>query len=131
MLSNRGHIWTNEEESTLLNELNNNVDVELIAINHKRSSLSIKCKCEDIAYKLYIKNIPTEEIMKQTKLDKEQFIEVIKKRETKNNIRNITPSINNETKNNDLLILKNEISEIKNDIKEIKNKLNELFNLIK
>ena len=43
-LSNRYKKWNNDEEQTLLNELNDNININEISKNHKRTILAIECR---------------------------------------------------------------------------------------
>jgi hypothetical protein len=65
--SNMGQKWTDEEETLLLRELNNDIDIETIAQKHNRTIGGINSRRREIAYKMYLKNISAEEIIKQTK----------------------------------------------------------------
>jgi len=67
--SNMGQKWSDEEDKLLLEELNNNIDIEIIAQKHGRTIGGINSRVQEIAYKMYLKNISIEEIIKQTKLD--------------------------------------------------------------
>ena len=69
-LSNRGQKWTNQEETLLLEEISKNMDIELIAQSHNRTVGGINARRREIAYKLYKNDIPVEEIIVKTKLDK-------------------------------------------------------------
>jgi hypothetical protein len=77
--SNTGQKWTDEEETLLLEELSKNIDIQLIAQRHKRTTGGINTRRREIVYKLYSNNNSIEEIILKTKLDEEQIIETIKK----------------------------------------------------
>lgn len=130
--SNTGQKWTDEEEKILLEELNKNMDIELIAQCHNRTTGGINARCREIAYKLYSNNISMEEIIVKTKLDKNQITETIKKRQHNpkkcNNITEINKPFSIE---NEIYEMKNEIYEMKNDIKELKNTIKELVEMMK
>lgn len=115
-ISNKGKKWNNQEEKILLEELNKNMDIKLIAEIHKRTIGGIKSRLREIAYNLYIKNISIEEIISKTKLDKNEILKTIKRRQ-------------NKTKT--LFKIESEIYEIKNDIKELKITINELLEMMK
>lgn len=76
--SNVGKKWTDEEEAILLEELNNNVEMEIIANSHNRNIGGINARCKLIAYKMYNNNISMEEICNITKLHEGEIIEFIK-----------------------------------------------------
>ena len=63
--SNMGKNWTSDEETLLLEELNNNIDIETIAQKHNRTVGGINSRRQEIAYKMYLKNISFEEIHKR------------------------------------------------------------------
>jgi hypothetical protein len=118
--SNLGKKWTEEEDSLLLTELDNNIDINTIANKHNRSKNGIICRQKEIAYKMSIKNISMIEIINKTKLDEITINEFIKKKSIKKN--------KIEDKN---FSIEDEINEIKNDIKELKNTLKEVFDMMK
>ena len=130
--SNLGKKWTEQEESLLLAELDNNIDLEIIAEKHKRTKGCILSQQKEIAYKMFIKNISMIEIISKTKLDeitinefieKKSYIASIKKSIKKNKIEDKI-----EDKN---FLIEDEINEMKNDIKELKNTLKELVDMMK
>ena len=121
--SNLGVKWCEDEENILLEELNKNIDIEIIAQNHKRTIGGINSRRREIAYKLYLHNCSITEIIEKTKLDQKIIEETIDKR--KHNI----PKDN--TKDNPKIKLENEINEMKSEIKELKNTITELVEMIK
>jgi hypothetical protein len=141
--SKMGQKWTDEEEILLLEELNNNLDIGAIAQEHSRTIGGINSRRREIAYKMHLKNISTEEIINQTKLDYESIKQTIEKRQQmekrqamekqttgkiKNSqIDNVLISINK----NDYVGLQNDVKIIKTDIKEIKNTIKELVEMMK
>jgi len=140
--SNMGQKWSDKEEILLLEELNNNIDIEIIAQKHNRTIGGINSRRREIAYKMYLKNVSIEEIIKQTKLDNNSIEETIKKRQNNNSkkiktnnskkiktkeIDNVFISINK----NDYIELQNNVNNIKNDIEQIKNTLGELVEMMK
>ena len=72
-----GEKWTDEEENTLLQELDKNINIEIIAQAHNRSIGGITGRQRTIAYSMYEKKASIEEIIIKTKLDKEQIMEII------------------------------------------------------
>jgi len=135
--SNMGQKWDDTEETLLLEELNNNIDIETIAQKHSRTIGGINSRRQEIAYKMYLKNLSIEEIIKQTKLDYNCIQQTIQKRQNNNNnnskkiktkeIDNVFISINK----NDYIELQNDVKKMKIDIKEIKNTLGELVEMMK
>ena len=136
--SNMGQKWTDEEEELLLEELNNNIDIETISQKHNRTVGGIESRRKEIVYKMYLKKMSDEEIIKKTKLDYDsikQIIEkkqnnskkqIIEKKQTKE-IDNVFISINK----NDYLELQNDVKNMKKDINDVKNTLRELVEMMK
>ncbi len=79
--SNTGQKWTDQEETLLLENLSKNTDIQLIAQSHNRTTGGINARRRVIAYRLYSNNNTMEEIILKTKLDEDQIIETIKKRQ--------------------------------------------------
>jgi hypothetical protein len=136
--SNMGQKWSGEEDILLLDELNNNIDIEIIAQKHARTIGGINSRRREIAYKMYLKNVSIEEIIRQTKLDNNSIEEIIKKKQNNSKktkeidiktkeIDNVYISINK----NDYIELQNDVKNMKNDIKQIKNTLGELVEMMK
>lgn len=123
--SNTGQKWTDEEETVLLEELSKNIDIQLIAQCHNRTIGGINSRRKEIAYKLYSDNISMEEILSKTKLEENQIIEIINKRQ------NNKKKCKSATKIKTSFSIESEIDEIKNDIKEIKNTIKELVEMMK
>lgn len=117
--------WSNEEKEILLEELNKNMDIQLIAQTHNRTTEGINCMCKKIAYKLHSNNISMEEIITKTKLDEHQILETINYRQ------NNPKKSKTITETKTLFSIESELYEIKNDIKELKNTINELVVMIK
>ena len=123
--SNAGQKWTDEEERLLLEELSKNSDIQVIAQCHNRTTGGINARRKVIAYKLYRNNNSMEEIILKTKLDEDQIIETIKRRQhNPKNCKFVT-----EIKKP--FSIESEIDEMKNDIKELKNTINELVEMMK
>lgn len=78
--SNMGQKWNNEEESMLLEEINNNTDIEIIAQKHGRTIGGITSRLRKIAYEMYLNNISIEEIIKLTKLEHNCIEQIIQKK---------------------------------------------------
>jgi hypothetical protein len=132
--SNMGQKWSDEEEILLLEELNNNIDIETIAQKHSRTIGGINSRRRGIAYKMYLKNVSIEEIIKQTKLDYDCIEQTIQKRENNNSKKIKTKEIDNVfiSINKDHYIeLQNDVKNMKNDINKIKNTLGELVEMMK
>ena len=123
--SNTGKKWTDEEETLLLEELSKNIDIKLIAQCHNRTTGGVNARRREIVYKLYRNNNSMEEIILKTKLDEDQIIETIKKRQ--NNPKKCKSVI--EIKKT--FSIESEIDEIKKDIKELKSAIKELVEMMK
>ena len=126
--SNLGKKWTEQEESLLLTELNNNIDIEIIAEKHNRTKGSIVSRQKEIAYKMSIKNISMIEIINKTKLDEITINDFIEKKSYNTSIKKSIKKNEIEDKN---FSIEDEINEMKNDIKELKNTLKELVDMMK
>ena len=141
--SNMGQKWTDEEETLLLEELNKNIDIETISQTHNRTTGGIHSRRLLIAYKMYLKNVSMEEIIKQTKLEDECIRQTIERRQNNNSkkITEIKPPISIEKRqnNNSKKIteikkpnsIESEITEMKSEIKDLKNTIKELVVMIK
>ena len=120
--ANMGLMWTGEDENTLLQELNKNTPVEIIAQILKRTIGGILGKQKSIAYNMYIRKMCIEDIIIKTKLDKEQLMDMITKQQNKT-----------RTFKNEIFEIKDEIKELKNtikdEIKELKNTIKELVEM--
>jgi hypothetical protein len=132
--SNMGQKWSDEEEILLLEELNNNIDIEIIAEKHHRTIGGINARRQEIAYKLYLKNLSFEEIIKQTKLDYNCIEQTIQKRQPKISKKIKTKEVDNifiSINKNDYIELKNDVKSMKSDIYQIKNVVKELVEMMK
>jgi hypothetical protein len=132
--SNMGQKWSDEEETLLLQELNDNIDISIIAQKHNRTIGGINSRRQEIAYNMYLKNVSIDEIFRHTKLDYNCIEQTIQKRKNNNSkkvklkeVDNVFISINK----NDYIELQNDVKNIKNDIKQIKNTLGELVEMMK
>ncbi len=116
----------------MLEELSKNIDVEQIAKKHGRTVGGIHSRCREIAYKMYLKNVSMEEIIKQTKLDEESIRQAIKRRQH-NNTQEIKQPIqtNNTQKIKQPTSIERDIAEIKNEMKDLQNEMKDLKNTVK
>jgi hypothetical protein len=131
--TNMGQKWTDEEEALLLAELYNNIDVGTIAQKHNRTIGGIESRRREIAYKMYLNKMSTEEIIKKTKLDYDSIKQTIEKRQ-KYNSKKLSKEIDNvfiSINKNDYLELQNDVKKMKYDVNEIKNTLGELVEMMK
>jgi hypothetical protein len=121
--SNLGKYWSEEEDEQLLDELSEDVNIEIIAINHDRTSGGIRSRIRHIVNILYSKNICIEEISRVTKINIEDVQNIIdKNKENKKEF-----SLKKEKESS----LKMEIKEMKTEIKEMKTSINELIEMMK
>lgn len=125
--TNMGQKWTDEEENILLQELDKNINIEIIAQTHKRTIGGIRGRQRTIAYNMYVKKVSIEEIIRKTKLDKKQIMETITRKENPQKKVKITQESKIEPKK---VSLENEIIEMRSEITELKNTIKELNNLI-
>ena len=114
-ISNAGQHWFPKEDELLLEELNNNIDIQTIAHDHKRTLGAINTRRRLIAGKMYLKKNSLQEIMDKTKLDERTIIEIMGKKD------------NYKSKH---ILLENDIEQMKNDIDQIKNTLQKLVDFI-
>jgi hypothetical protein len=126
--SNFGQKWTDEEENTLLQELDKNINIELIAQIHNRTIGGIIGKQRTIAYNMYVKKVSIEDIIIKTKLDKEQIMETITRKENSQKKEKTTQKPKIEPKK---VSLENEIIEMRSEIKELKITIKELVEMMK
>ena len=126
--TNMGQKWTDEEENTLLQELDKNINIEIIAQTHNRTIGGIRGRQRTIAYNMYVKKVSIEEIIRKTKLDKEQIMETITRKENQQRKVKITQEPKIEPKK---VSLENEIIEMRSEIKELKNTIKELVEMMK
>lgn len=126
--TNMGQKWTDEEENTLLQELDKNINIEIIAQTHNRTIGGIRGRQRTIAYNMYVKKVSIEEITRKTKLDKEQIMETITRKENPQKKVKITQEPKIEPKK---VSLENEIIEMRSEIKELKNTIKELVEMMK
>ena len=87
-MSNNFQPWSEIEDENLLQELEENISINNIAINHKRTPNAITMRIGRIAYQLVLDNIDVETILEKTKLSPEQLYTYIKRYSTP---RNSTP----------------------------------------
>lgn len=120
---NMGEKWSDDEEILLLEELSKNIDIQTISHTHNRTVGGINARRKVIAYKMYLKNLSIEEIIKQTKLDNDCIRQIIEKKQN-NNQKKIT-----EVQSQ--FLIESEIAEMKNEIKDLKNIIKELVGMIK
>lgn len=125
--SNSGYKWTEQEDNKLLDELNQNIHIDIIAKNHNRTISAIECRRKHIVYKLYSKKNSIEDIISKTKLEKYQIFEIIDRIENKIKIKK--PEIIPEIKKS--YSIKNDITDLKNDIIDLKNTVKELTDILK
>ena len=130
--TNMGQKWTDEEENTLLQELDKNINIEIIAQTHNRTIGGIRGRQRTIAYNMYVKKVSIEEIIRKTKLDKEQIMETITRKENPQKKVKITQEPKIEPKIEPKKVsLENEIIEMRSEIKELKNTIKELVEMMK
>lgn len=116
--SNLGQKWSDKEELLLLRELKQNMNIDIIAKNHNRTTGGINSRIREIAYKLYTKNTSMKDIITQTKLSEKEIIKIIKKKqnyvteklETFTN--QIAPTVAPFNIENEIIEMKSQLSEI-------------------
>ena len=78
-----GKKWTELEEQQLLNELEIDMDCNTVAENHKRTLGGIRSRIYEMAYRMYLKNAPKEEIMKTMRLTERHLDDIIARQTVK------------------------------------------------
>ena len=137
--SNIGKKWTDDEERLLLEELNNNIDIEIIAQKHGRTFGSINSRLKEIACKMHTNNISIEEIIEKTKLGRGTIRHSIEKKKNKvssdetnnNNNNNSFYKKKNKIEEPDYVKIQKDITEIKQDIQKLSSNMNELIDMLK
>lgn len=130
--SESGKKWTELEEQQLLNELEIDMDCNTVAENHKRTLGGIRSRIYEMAYRMYLKNAPKEEIMKKMRLTEGHLDNIIArqtvkednkmKRKERKEPEEKSPQINRPVLE---LVppIQAEIQQIKQDLTEIKTEL--------
>jgi len=126
----KGKLWSEDEESLLIEELYNNIDVETIARNHGRTIGGIISRRSKIAYNMYLNNSTMETIIKWTKLDEKSINQIIKKKSGSKSVTikenkpiKISKNDDNEDDNSvntHLTLIIEDISNMKKDIMTMK-----------
>lgn len=134
--SNMGKKWNDEEEATLLDELEKDMDMNQIAQNHKRTVGAISFRLEDIAYKMHSKEVSMEEITRKTRLTEERIGETIQKRQQarqrqRQEQKQPQPQPKSKPEESEIAELKNEIVHMKSEITELKGSIKELIEMMK
>jgi hypothetical protein len=78
-MSNRFQPWSEIEDETLLKELGENILINEIARNHKRTIGAINMRIGRIAYQLAVNSVDVDTIMEKTHLNPKQLYASIKK----------------------------------------------------
>ena len=133
--SNIGKKWTDDEETLLLEELNNNIDIEIISQKHGRTIGSINSRRKEIACKMYTNNISMEEIIEKTKLFRGTIKRSIEKKinetsQKQSNSNNFYKK-KNKIEEPDYVKIQKDIDEIKQDIKKLSSNMNDLIDMLK
>lgn len=123
-----GQPWTDEEETTLLEELKARTDIGQIATNHKRTTGGITARCKEIAYKMYMKNVPMDEIATLTQLHPECIQQVIDKKQDQPKKESKEPDFHDLKQ--DFHELKKDFHELKQDLRDMKQDLYQLNQII-
>ena len=144
--SKAGKKWTQDEDDTLLQELDKNMDINIIAKAHDRTVGGISARQETIAYNMHLKNTSIEEIMKKTKLNEKQVTEMISKKEKYNVMMKEKKEVKQKEKKEGKPREKKEgkprekkevkqdvnlINDMKNEINELKNTIGKLVDVMK
>lgn len=123
--SSLGQKWTDEEEILLLEEIDKNIDIAVIAQSHNRSTGGINARRKKIAYQMHIRNHSLEEIKIKTKLHEDQI------KETINNYNNNPKKSKPIKEIEGTFSIESEIHKMQNEIKDLKKIMKELVEMIK
>jgi hypothetical protein len=74
-----GNRWTKEEENRLLQELEDNISIEQVSNNHKRSVKGIKARIRMFVREFYQAGMDIEDIVRKTRLSEEDVFDAMKK----------------------------------------------------
>lgn len=121
---NVGLKWFEEEELILLDELANNIDIDTIALNHKRTGRSIICNIQKMAYFMHKDNVRLGDIMDKLKLSNDELNYAITKYEKKYS-KHVNSLTNKKSNKHD------ELESIKNSLTELHNKVDMILEFIK
>ena len=72
--------WSEKENILLLEELRKDYKIEKISKNHDRIIEDVQLQIEELSYTMYKKNVTIDEIIKKTKLTKEEIYKIIEKK---------------------------------------------------
>jgi predicted transcriptional regulator len=137
---NLGKQWLEEEDQMLLDELQNNIDIETIAKNHKRTETGIIARRREIVYKMHLEKKLIQIIMKKTNLDYETIRKIISEMVVKKNKEYKNKRVNKpiiECLDDGVEIvsphleLKEEIIKLKTDVLELKSDIKCLIKMMK
>jgi hypothetical protein len=78
-MSNHFQLWSEIEDETLLKELDENIPINEISRNHKRTIGAINMRIGRIAYQLALDRVDVDTIMEKTHLNPKQLYASIKK----------------------------------------------------
>lgn len=118
--ANLGEKWTIEEENILLQELDDDIDIELIAQAHKRTLGGIIGRQKFIAYNMYLAKAPEDLILRKTRINKAQLLSIIAKKEK------VPKSLTAKPPS-----LEYEVVEMRKEIRELKTTVSELVEMLK
>lgn len=131
--SNAGTKWTIDEDKNLVQEIVDNKSYEEIALEHKRTILSIKSRViSNIIYPKYKDDIVNniEKISIEYKIDNELITKYINKLKTNNNIQKSVNSNEPHTKTDKTEILEY-LQQLDTKMNDINTKLDMLLNQFK
>jgi putative IMPACT (imprinted ancient) family translation regulator len=131
--SNAGTKWTIDEDKILVQEIVDNKSYEEIALEHKRTILSIKSRViSHIIYPKYKDDIENniEKISIEYKIDNELITKYIKKLKTNNDIQKSVNSNKPDTKTDKTEILEY-LQQLDTKMNDINTKLDMLLNQFK
>jgi hypothetical protein len=115
--ANTGRLWSFEEETALLDELKQNMDIETIAEIHKRTVKGINARRKEIVRKLHDQHVEIHEIAGRLKFSEEETLELIIQKK--------------QTCDKQPYDKQSDLAEIKADIKILQKSIKELADMLK
>ena len=136
----KGKRWLHEEDEQLLLYFKNGTNMTEIAYHHKRTEGGIRSRLRTIAYDMYCKEIPMEEITQKTGVSYSDILDMVERKKTnveKKKVVNKSPppstygdsettTVNEPT----LQQIHTEVQTMKTEMRELKNNIKELVELL-
>ena len=119
--------WSYEEEKQLLEELQNNMEEEDIAIIHQRTIGGIRSRIRLLVYKMYLKEYPMSEMITKTKLSETEIRDIIDRKQNYNKTTNNNSVI---TPNTQSIHVKIDMVDLQVQIDSLNKKMDKILSLL-